>query len=409
MLRKISLLVVFSGLFISACNNKSATGNFTVEVNYKNALHPAYVGQATAPGSKARRVEMSEIPFGLDNSPIVMDSANLTGDNGKFQLHGKGKEEGLYQLVFDNGFVVLLSNDGENIQVNIDLAKKDDYYSVTGSEATQQMKDFSSTYTERSSKVDRAFAEMDSLKHFKADDSLIMAATGEKNNQIKQLNDYLKDFLNKTNHPSVALFVLGWASRSFAKTEFETALNEVVNKFPTNVSVANLKKTYDTQQAQMAEMQKRQKEYEARESLWVGKQAPDLALPDANGLIKKISSFRGKYLLVDFWASWCRPCRMENPNVVTAYNEFKGKNFTILGVSLDKDKSEWLQAINEDGLAWTHVSDLKFWSSKAVDVYKFDGIPYNILIDPTGKVIAESLRGEELENKLKEVLNSPTP
>ena len=90
--------------------------------------------------------------------------------------------------------------------------------------------------------------------------------------------------------------------------------------------------------------------------------------------------------------------------MVTAYNTFKEKNFTILGVSLDKDKNEWLQAIHDDGLTWTHVSDLKFWSSKAVDVYKFDGIPFNILIDPTGKIIAESLRGEELASKLKEVL-----
>ena len=404
MLRKIYLLFILPCLLITACNNKHSTGKFTIHVTFKNALHPAYVGQVTAPGSKVKRVELSEIPFGLENSPVAMDSANLTGDNGKFELVGTGKEEGLYQLAFDNGFIVLVSNDAENIQLNVDLAKKDDYYTVTGSEATEQMKNFTTAYTERSTKVDRAFSEMDSLKHFKADDSLIIAATTEKNNQIKALNDYLKDFLNKTNHPSVALFVLGWASRSFARPEFETALNQVVTKFPSNPSVQNLKKTYDLQQAQIAEMQKRKQEYESRETLWVGKQAPDLALPDANGNIKKISSFRGKFLLVDFWASWCGPCRQENPNVVTAYNEFKGKNFTILGVSLDKDKSEWLQAINDDGLAWTHVSDLKFWSSKAVDVYKFDGIPYNILIDPNGKVIAESLRGDQLESKLKEVL-----
>ena len=136
----------------------------------------------------------------------------------------------------------------------------------------------------------------------------------------------------------------------------------------------------------------------------VGERAPEIALNDPNDKLIKLSSLKGKVVLIDFWASWCMPCRMENPNVVSAYNQFKGKNFTILGVSLDKDKSDWLQAIADDQLHWNQVSDLKFWNSKAVEVFKFDGIPYNILIDPAGKVIAESLRGEELESKLKEVI-----
>jgi len=329
----------------------------------------------------------------------------LTGDNGKVELHGKAKEEGLYQLVFDNGFIVLLSNDGSHVRINIDLSKKENYYSIEGSEATQQMKDFTIEYTEKSQRVNRAFVQMDSLKRMAADDSLIMTATTEKNNQIKSINEYLKSYINKTTHPSVALFVLGWASRSFTRSEFESALNDVVKKFPANHSVADLKKTYDLQQAQVAEMQRQQKEYENKAKLWVGKPAPDLSLPDQNGKMWSISSFKGKYVLVDFWASWCRPCRMENPNVVNAFNQYKGKNFTILGVSLDKNKEDWVQAIKEDQLAWTHISDLKFWSSKAVEVFQFDGIPYNILIDPSGMVIAESLRGEELSSKLNELLS----
>jgi thiol-disulfide isomerase/thioredoxin len=138
--------------------------------------------------------------------------------------------------------------------------------------------------------------------------------------------------------------------------------------------------------------------------------APFVRLPGktfcfAEGHSVSLSSFRGKYLLVDFWASWCGPCRAENPNVVKVHNEFKGKNFAILGVSLDKDKQPWLEAIQQDGLDWKQISDLKYWNSKAVSTFKFEGIPFNILVDPKGKIIGSALRGKELEDKLKGVLN----
>lgn len=136
----------------------------------------------------------------------------------------------------------------------------------------------------------------------------------------------------------------------------------------------------------------------------IGKMAPEIALPDTAGNVIKLSSLKGKYVLIDFWASWCGPCRAENPAVVEAYNKYKSRGFEVLGVSLDKgpSKSAWIKAIKDDGLTWLQVSDLQYWKSPTAEEYGIRAIPQNFLLDPAGKIIAKNLRGGELDKKLKE-------
>ncbi|MEM6763481.1 MAG: TlpA disulfide reductase family protein [Bacteroidota bacterium] len=151
-----------------------------------------------------------------------------------------------------------------------------------------------------------------------------------------------------------------------------------------------------------------EKELNAVKSRIVGAEAPEISLPTPEGGLKKLSDFRGQYVMIDFWASWCRPCRMENPKVLNVYNKFKDKGFEILGVSLDRDGTSWKKAIEKDGLVWYHVSDLKYFQSEAALTYGVQAIPYTVLVDPEGKIVATNLRSQRLEQVLRELLGEPS-
>jgi peroxiredoxin len=370
---------------------ETGKGVFIVDGTFKNADK---LGSSGPLG--AMKVYLQEVQYGKDQPPVSLDSAKLTGNSGTFSLKGFGRSQAIYELVFGENMVVPVINDVSEINVAVDLGKKDDYYTVSGSDASRKLLGLISGFGKKSYQVERSFAILDSMKRSNAPDSTLIAYTMEKNKAIQDLNNYLRNFIQTNSNPTLCVLALSWSSSSLSRTDFEKELNSLITKYPDNNVLQGMKKSFDMQQAEMT------KRLEANG--WTGKKVPELALPDTEGKTISLSSFRGKYLLVDFWASWCSPCRQENPNVVRAYQEFKNKNFTILGVSLDKEKDPWIEAIRQDKLEWTQVSDLKYWNSKAVELFKFEGIPFNLLIDPEGKVIAQELRGTDLENKLKEVL-----
>jgi peroxiredoxin len=381
-------------LLMASCQSKKK-GTFSVSGTFRNADKLAAV---EGPVSK---VYLLEVTYGKDQPPIVLDSAKIPAGNGSFSLSGITHTQEIFELVFGNNVIAVpLINDAPEIKVNVDLGKKDDFYDVRGSEASNQLKDLITIFGKKNFEVERTMADLDSLKQTNAPDSLQAAAALKKDAAIQDLNTYLKQFINTGANPTICALALSWSSRSFSRGEFESSMTDLLKKYPDNTVLRGLKQNYDQQMAQIAQQQRQD-----TASNWVGKQAPEFAMPDVNGRSVSLASYHGKYLLVDFWASWCGPCRAENPNVVKVHNEFKNKNFAILGVSLDKEKDAWQEAIRSDKLDWNQVSDLKYWGSKAVETFKFDGIPFNVLIDPQGKVIATGLRGDELESKLKEVLN----
>lgn len=185
------------------------------------------------------------------------------------------------------------------------------------------------------------------------------------------------------------------------------ALKDVVGYLPTDINSYN--KLYNGLNKEVRKSKEGvalKKTIDNFMAVRIGVEAPLFQQADTSGKMISLKDLRGKYVLIDFWASWCGPCREENPNVVKAYEQFKDKNFTVLGVSLDKaeKRDAWIKAIKDDGLTWYHVSDLKFWSNAVAQLYSVRSVPQNFLIDPKGKIVGANLRGEALQQKLQELI-----
>jgi len=376
-------LTILIMLILLSCKHETPKG-FEISGNIKN--------------SNSKMVYLEETP--LTTGQLIVVDSSIINDNGSYQVKAKRSEESLFQLMEkgDNYPFAIIINDASKIIVNADLNQKDNYV-IEGSPASKYLKEFSIDANKKWAELFFLRGEMDSLKNAGTPDSGLVAINNRGNALWSELQNYVKTFVKNSSNPVASVWALGTYYQILTPGEYQQLLDEVVKKFPEHKGVAAIKEMNDRQMAIA-----KQKAQEPEAPQWVGKEAPELSLPGINGKEIKLSSMKGKYVLVDFWASWCAPCRRENPNLVQAYNKYKDKNFTVLGVSLDKEKTEWLNAIQKDELAWTHVSDLKQWNSKAVSVYNFNSIPFNVLVDPSGKIIAQGLRGEELNAKLEELI-----
>ena len=370
MIKSVFLAITVLGM-ASACQNATAADGYEISGQLKNA--PA-----------GTVLHLSELTV----NQFVEKGQTKTDASGKFTLKGVAATPGIFQLKVDEANQVLLLLDNKtHLQLSGDAKSLTATYTVKGSKDAEVLRQLTQVMQGTKGQLDglsqrfNAAGQAGKTEEMKAIEKEYYVIQGGNTVKVKTLI-----------RQNAATVVGGFAVGAFLNPEEEFSFAD---------SIAAIQRKANPNSPFTKELTARLEPLRATAQ---GTMAPEINLATPTGPKLALSSLRGKYVLIDFWASWCGPCRQENPNVVKAYNQFKDKGFTIYSVSLDQDKAKWERAIASDGLTWNHVSDLAGWNSVAGAAYGVKAIPQSFLIDPQGKIIAKNLRGEALVAKLAEVL-----